>query len=493
MRAGMEKSKVVKGTAPAQAAVAAAGDEARELPPGREHHLLPAPLQDMGEMDSQDKVIQESKQALLNQEGDLEAGGDQSNGLPVENRSAMSTARKENKRLMHHYLKLALLLITISTVPLIDILFLRGSALKLPDGLKCAVFFAFTGFVAAICLLFNTLKLMTIKPEHIIIPINQLRASIVLLATSISSLILTSISITCSLIPKAYYFLPISLLPSILAGVFHFIYRGKFEDRDVTPEKSKILKKALKSATQLTLSLVTTSFSGFIGDLLGIYHKTEKLGDQYSFVKVSIFLMLGAGVAGILALLLCRLLSKNGDQPAADDASGIWWQKTILASANIVTLAMLVPALLLIAATILHGLLLPAVVFPTAAGAAAWVFIEFFTAAGTDDDDGGRTEEDGKAELGTMYAISVAVASVSFGAILTVFGGLLGGTVGKGHLKVSTFFLASAFVSAVSLGVVASTAPARKASVAVAAAVLACCGMGTLVLAALALFYQIGA
>lgn len=85
---------------------------------------------------------------------------------------------------MHHYLKLALLLVTISTVPLIDILFLRGDALKLPHGLKFAAFFT------AISLMFHTLKLMTIKSERIIRAINQLKVSIVLLATSISSLIL---------------------------------------------------------------------------------------------------------------------------------------------------------------------------------------------------------------------------------------------------------------------------------------------------------------
>lgn len=376
----------------------------------------------------------------------------------LQNGSASSTARKEGKRLTHHYLKFALLLVTISTVPLIDILFLRGDALKLPLGLKFASSFAFTAFVTAISLMFHTLKLMTIKPEHIISAINQLKLSIVLLATSISSLILSFISITCSLLPKAYYFLPISLVPSILVGVFH-------------------------------LSLVTTSFSGFIGDLLGIYHKTEKLGGQYSYAKVSIFFMLGSGLAGILALLLCRLLSNSEvHRRRRQSPSGIWWQKTVLAIANVVMLAMLVPALLLIAATILHGLLLPAVVFPVVAGAAAWAFIEFCTAA-----VGEEEEEDGKSELGTMYAIAVAVASVSFGAVLAVFGGLLGGAVGKAQLKVCTFFLTSAFVGAVSLGVVASVAPARKASVAVAAAVLSCCGLGTLVLAALALFYQIGA
>lgn len=364
-----KSAHVVKGV-PAQAAVAAGDDDERELPLGGELLHPPQPLQEMG--DSQDKEIQEGVQALLNNHGgDIEGGGvDPSNMLPDENGSASSTARKEGKRLTHHYLKFALLLVTISTVPLIDILFLRGDALKLPLGLKFAAFFAFTAFVTAISLMFHTLKLMTIKPEHVISAINQLKLSIVLLATSISSLILSFISITCSLLPKAYYFLPISLVPSILVGVFH-------------------------------LSLVTTSFSGFIGDLLGIYHKTEKLGGQYSYAKVSIFFMLGSGLAGILALLLCRLLSNSEvHRRRRQSPSGIWWQKTVLAIANVVMLAMLVPALLLIAATILHGLLLPAVVFPVVAGAAAWAFIEFCTAA-----VGEEEEEDGKSELGDRKSV----------------------------------------------------------------------------------------
>ncbi len=110
--------------------------------------------------------------------------------MQINGSSESSIERKEGKRLMHHYLKLALLFVTISTVPLINILFLRGDAPKLPLGLKFAAFFAFTAFVTAISLMFHTLKLMTIKPEHIISAMNQLKVSIVLLATSISSLIL---------------------------------------------------------------------------------------------------------------------------------------------------------------------------------------------------------------------------------------------------------------------------------------------------------------
>jgi hypothetical protein len=43
---------------------------------------------------------------------------------------------------------------------------------------------------------------------------------------------------------------------------------------------------------------------------------------------------------------------------------------------------------------------------------------------------------------------------MSFGAILAIFAGLLGGTVSKDQLKACTFLLVSAFLAAVSLGVV---------------------------------------
>uniref|UniRef100_A0A0D9WT59 Uncharacterized protein n=1 Tax=Leersia perrieri TaxID=77586 RepID=A0A0D9WT59_9ORYZ len=479
---------------------APAGDEERgmlSLRSGGEHlRTAVQPQQEMAE-DSEDKaMIQQGQQALMNHNGDIEAGRDPSNLPVIENGESSTAIKEKNKKLKHHDLKLAFLLVTLSAVPLIDILFLRGSANKLPLKLKLAALFAFTAFVAAISLMFHTLKLMTIKPEHII-PKNQLKLSKVLLTISISSFILTCISITYSLLPKAYFFLPIALIPSILAGAFHFIsFIQCNKDVSPQPQETKILKKALKSATQLTLSLVTTSFSGFIGDLIGIHHKAESLGHQYSYAKVSIYLMLGSGLAGILALLFCRLLSYSNNNNEDDHRREIWRQKTILVIANTIMLSMLVPALLLIAVTILHGLVVPAAVFPVIAGAAAWLFIELCTAGDVDDGDGHKEDEkDGKkkAEMGTMYAVAVAVASVSFGAILAVFGGLLGGAVGKGELKVCTFFLTSAFIAAVSLGVVASVAPARKASVVVAATVLACCGLGTLVLAALALFYQIGA
>jgi len=169
-----------------------------------------------------------------------------------------------------------------------------------------------------------------------------------------------------------------------------------------------------------------------------------------------VYLLLGGSIAGMFALLLCRLLSSNDDNHRRQQL-GTTRQKAILAAGNIVMAAMLVSAVLMIAETILHGLLAGAM-FPVIAGAAAWLLVESCSVA---DAHGGRTEEGGKAAHGTMYAIAVAVASLSFGAILAIFAGLLGGTVSKEQLKPCTFLLASAFVAAVSLGVVTTGTAAR--------------------------------
>lgn len=407
----------------------------------------------------------------------------------VSSGSNANTMTKERK--LDFDLKVSVLLITLSMIPLTDILFLHGPTAKLNLTLKLSAFIAFTAFASAVCLMFHTFKLMAIvKPEQFL-PKSQLRASKILFSIAVGSLFLTCISITYSLLPKAYYLLPLALLPSLLVGGFHFLYGADTDNNGevVTPARIKALKKELKRATQLTLSLVSMSFSGFIGVLLAIYHKAASLGAAFSYAKVSVYLLLGGGTAGALALLLCRLLSSNG---GGDRQSGAW-QRAILAAANAAMTAMLVPAVLMIAETILHRLLVGAA-FPVVAGAAAWLLIEFCTAEG----GGGTETEDGKTAQGsTMYAVAMAVASVSFGAILAIFGGMLGGGVGKEQLKACTFLLASAFVAAVSLGVVVLSGMARpektKASTAFAATVLTCCGIGTLVLAALALFYQIGA
>lgn len=407
----------------------------------------------------------------------------------VSNSGTTITITKERK--LKFDLKLSVLLITLSMIPLTDILFLHGPTAKLNLTLKLSAFFAFIALTSAICLMYQTFKLKAVvKPEQFI-PKSQLRASKILFGTAVGSLFSTCICITYSLLPKAYYFLPLALLPSFLVGGFHFLYReDDTGNGDISPEQSKARKKELKRATQLTLSLVSTSFSGFIGVLLAIYHKADSLGAAFSYVQVTVYLLLGGSVAGMFALLLCRLLSSNDNHRSRSQQLGTTWQRAILVAANIVMAAMLVSAVLMIAETILHGLLAGAM-FPVIAGAAAWLLVEFCSVA---DAHGGRTGEDGKAAHGTMYAIAVAVASLSFGAILAIFAGLLGGTVSKEQLKACTFLLASAFVAAVSLGVVTTgTARADKTKVSTefAATVLACCGLGTLVLAALALFYQI--
>ncbi|XP_062229554.1 uncharacterized protein LOC133927213 [Phragmites australis] len=458
-------------------------DEEKGLRPA--HQLLLAALEEMG--NSQDNAI-EGGNALV-PVGGIEMGIFQQN-LPVENcASSTATVSKGRNIKLKFDLKVSVILITISMIPLIDILCLHGSAAKIDLTLKLSAFFAFTAFLSAISLLFHTLKLMAIKSARLI-PKNLSRASKILFAIGAASLFLTCISITYSLLPKgkAYYFLPLALLPSLLIAGFHFLYCADTDHGEISSAQSKARKKEVKRATQLILSLVSTSFSGFIGVVFAIYHKAPSLGAAYSQVEVPVYLLLGAGVAGILALLLCRMLCGNGDCRRSGT-----WQRAILSAANIVMIAVHVSAILMIAETILHGLLVAAV-FPVVAGASAWLVVEFFTAAG---EDGGCTEtEDGKAAHGTMYVIAVAVASVSFGAILAIFGGLLGGAVGKEQLQACTLLLASAFVASVSLGVLTfGTAQAEKtkASTAFAATVLACCGLGTLVLAALALFYQIAA
>ncbi|CAN6177146.1 unnamed protein product [Urochloa humidicola] len=456
--------------------LAGVGDEEKGLRPADQ--LLVAELQEM-------KNSQSNTMDALVLDRDIDMGTSPPTP-PVEdgviNSSCNATMTKDREIVSD--LKLSMLLITVSMIPLTDILFLHGPTAKLNLTLKFSAFAAFTALISAFCLLLQTFKLMAIKPGQFI-PKSQLRASKILFTIAVSSLFLTSISITYSLLPKAYYFLPLALLPSLLVGGFHFLYGANVTDNNTetnNPAQAKAIK-TLKRTTQLTLSLVSASFSGFIGVLLAIYHKATILGAAYSYVKVSIYLLLGGGIAGAFALLLCRLLS----------GSSTTWQKAILAAANIAMISMIVPAILMIAETILHGLLVGAMLFPVIAGVAAWVLVVFCTAGGL----GLETEDGHKTGHGAMYAVAVAVATVSFGGIIAIFAGMLGGMVGKEQLKASTFLLASAFVSAVSLGVVMTFGMVRvekaKASTEFAATVLACCGIGTLVLAALALFYQISA
>jgi len=140
----------------------------------------------------------------------------------VSSGSNANTMTKERK--LDFDLKVSVLLITLSMIPLTDILFLHGPTAKLNLTLKLSAFIAFTAFASAVCLMFHTFKLMAIvKPEQFL-PKSQLRASKILFSIAVGSLFLTCISITYSLLPKAYYLLPLALLPSLLVGGFHFLY-----------------------------------------------------------------------------------------------------------------------------------------------------------------------------------------------------------------------------------------------------------------------------
>lgn len=193
--------------------------------------------------------------------------------------------------------------------------------------------------------MFHTLKLKAVVKPELFITRSQLRVSKILFGIAVVSLFSTSIfrSAIYSLLPKAYYFLPrrscidtitpFWRLPLPLLSREDDTGSGNGEISD--PEQSKVRKKELKCAAQLTLSLVSTSFSGFGGVLLAIYHKADSLGAALPHVKVTVCLLLGGSVTGMFALLLCRLLSSN------DKKLGTTWQRAVLAAANIVMAAVL--------------------------------------------------------------------------------------------------------------------------------------------------------
>jgi hypothetical protein len=79
-------------------------------------------------------------------------------------------------------------------LPLTDILF--------------SAFFAFTALTSATCFMFHTLKMKAVVRPELFITRSQLRVSKILSSALPVSLFSTSISITYSLLPKAYYFLP---------------------------------------------------------------------------------------------------------------------------------------------------------------------------------------------------------------------------------------------------------------------------------------------
>lgn len=198
------------------------------------------------------------------------------------------------------------------------------------------------------------------------------------------SLFSTSISITYSLLPKAYYFLPrrscidtitpFWRLPLPLLSREDDTGSGNGEISD--PEQSKVRKEELKCATQLTLLLVSTSFSGFAAAFC-LLSTTRQIASAQHFrtskSRCASWLMLGGSVTGMFALLLCRLLSSN------DKKLGTTWQRPEGSTRSLQQtsswLPCIVSAALVLAETILHGLLVRRRrhVPGHRAGVAAWV------------------------------------------------------------------------------------------------------------------------
>lgn len=182
--------------------------------------------------------------------------------------------------------------------------------------------------------MFHTLKLKAVVKPELFITRSQLRVSKILFGIAVVSLFSTSIfrSAIYSLLPKAYYFLPrrscidtitpFWRLPLPLLSREDDTGSGNGEISD--PEQSKVRKEELKCATQLTLLLVSTSFSGFAAAFC-LLSTTRQIASAQHFrtskSRCASWLMLGGSVTGMFALLLCRLLSSN------DKKLGTTWQR----------------------------------------------------------------------------------------------------------------------------------------------------------------------
>ncbi|CAO2148224.1 unnamed protein product [Urochloa humidicola] len=270
--------------------------------------------------------------------------------------------------------------------------------------------------------------------------------------------------------PKSYYYLPIVLLPTLsVLGIYFYDIHPM--DGDVIVGDADPHKSDKKRSFQLTINMISFSFMGTLGTVIG-YHKTSSSRANHNYVKVSIYSMLGAAITG---LLTNRILKRKD------------WKK--IAVGNAIMLCLLVLAVLIVGATFLGGIL-AATLFPVPVAAAIFWFIEYYAVPhdGHADLDMAFTQEK---ELKPLYTVALTTMSMSFGAVMTIFSGFLGGEAKEPHLEVCIFFVVSCFVSSVSLGIVTFRTP-KKASCGVAARALACLTFVLLVLAALALISYVG-
>ncbi|CAL5054353.1 unnamed protein product [Urochloa decumbens] len=286
------------------------------------------------------------------------------------------------------------------------------------------------------------------------------------------SLSFTVLSITVSFLPKAYYYLPLVLVPTLLV-ILISLYGGRRRDHhDIILGDNDPHKDDRERSLQLTMNMTAFSFAGALGTVTCYYKINSSNRAMHVYVKVSIYFMLSAAITCLLVLLLSRLRGRKG------------WKK--IAVGNAIVLCLLVLAVLIVAATFL-GLVLTATPFPVVIAAAIWYIVKCNVPPDRDLDAAFSHEEEGK----LMYTGAMTAMSMSFGALMTTFAGFLGGQDKGGRLEIFVGFVVSCFISSVSLGVITFRAP-KKASVAAAAIALACITMVLLVLAALAMVSYVG-
>lgn len=386
----------------------------------------------------------------------------------VSIREAPTRTDQRSSAKLKEYLSLSFLVIITAIGVLVHLFFIRRATepISKNPSLIVASASAFVSLVSAFGLMFDTMRQMMSRGRLLgrDCPFSW---SKLLLFLSTVSLAFTVIALIVSFLPKSYYYLPVVLAPTLpVVGISFY---------DVHPRADDVVlgggddphKADRKRSFQLTINMTTFSFMGALGTIMG-YHKNTNRADHI-YVKVSIYFMLGAAVTGLVALLLNRLLRRKD------------WKRT--AVGNAVMLGLLVLAVLIVAATFLGGVL-AGTPFPVAIAAAIWYFMEYHVLC--DDRGDMNAAFSQEKELKPLYTVSLTAMSVSFGAVMTVFAGFLGGEAKGGRLEVCVFFVVSCFLSSVSLGVI-TFRPPKKASLGAAAMALACITLVMLVLAALAL------
>lgn len=193
---------------------------------------------------------------------------------------------------------------------------------------------------------------------------------------------------------------------------------------------------------QLAVTITSFSIMGGVCCLTG-YQKNFMNRAHHNYIEVAICFMFSACLTGFV-----NLLSRKD------------WKKTALASA--IMLCLLVSSLLMVATTFLGGAVASAAALPLVVAAVCWFAMEYrrLRCNGGIDND---LNEDEQHELKPMYTLAQSTMPASFGIVMTIFSGFLGGVAKGKNLEVCIFFAVSCFVSSLILGLITFRAP-RKAS-----------------------------